>query len=71
MSDGILVDANELARRLGQAKSSIYRLHKKGLIPSYGAGPNLRGLRFDVEEVKAVVRRPARQAVENEPNNKT
>jgi hypothetical protein len=56
-----LVDATELARQLGQAKSSIYRLHKRGLIPAYAAGPHLRGLRFDVNEVKAALRRPARQ----------
>ena len=58
MLQASLVDATELARQLGQAKSSIYRLQKRGLIPAYGAGPNLRGLRFDVEEVKAALRRP-------------
>ena len=58
MSQNVLVDAGELARNLGQAKSSIYRLHKRGLIPAYSAGPNLKSLRFDVKEVKAVLRRP-------------
>ena len=62
MSENVLVDATQLARHLGQAKSSIYRLHKLGVIPAYAAGPNLRGLRFDVEEVKAVLRRPVRGA---------
>jgi excisionase family DNA binding protein len=59
MSEQTLVDATELARRLGQAKSSIYRLAQANLIPSYAAGPKLRGRRFDVEEVKAALRRTA------------
>jgi len=59
-----LIDAAELARRLGQAKSSIYRLHKRGLIPAYAAGQNLHGLRFDLNEVKAALRRPAKQSHE-------
>ncbi len=58
MNDTALVDATELAKRLGQAKSSIYRLHKRGLIPAYYAGPHLRGLRFDIAEVKEALRRP-------------
>jgi hypothetical protein len=69
MSDTVLVDATTLAQRLGQAKSSIYRLHKRGVIPAYAAGPNLRGLRFDLEEVKQALRRPARQP--NEPKKDT
>lgn len=63
MAENVLVDATELARQLGQAKSSIYRLHKRGVIGAYAAGPNLRGLRFDIEEVKAVLRRPVRVPV--------
>lgn len=59
-----LVDATELAKHLGQAKSSIYRLQKRGLIPAYAAGPNMRGLRFDVAEVREALRRPMRQAHE-------
>jgi hypothetical protein len=58
-----LVDAAELAKQLGQAKSSIYRLHKRGIIPAYSAGPNLRGLRFDIAEVKDALRRPASHEV--------
>lgn len=56
-----LVDASELAKHLDQAKSSIYRLHKRGLIPAYAAGPNLRGLRFDIAEVREALRRPVRK----------
>jgi predicted DNA-binding transcriptional regulator AlpA len=55
-----LIDAAQLAKHLGQAKSSIYRLHKRGVIPAYAAGPNLHGLRFDLNEVKEALRRPAR-----------
>ena len=54
----VLIDATELAKQLGQAKSSIYRLHKRGVIPAYSAGPNLRGLRFDIAEVKDALQRP-------------
>ena len=54
-----LIDATELAKQLGQAKSSIYRLRKRGIIPAYSAGPNLRGLRFDLAEVRDALRRPA------------
>jgi excisionase family DNA binding protein len=62
MSQNVLVDATELAKQLGQAKSSIYRAARRGVIPVYRAGEHLHGLRFDVEEVKAVLRRPARTA---------
>jgi len=58
-----LVNAATIAAKLGQAKSSIYRLAQAGLIPSYAAGPCLRGKRFDIVEVrdalKALAQRPA------------
>jgi len=57
MDTQVLVDATELARLLGQAKSSVYRLAKAGLIPSFAAGPRLRGLRFDPAEVREALRR--------------
>lgn len=53
---GNLVDASELAKRLGMGRSSIYLLARKGLIPSYPAGALLTGKRFDVDEVKKVLR---------------
>ena len=56
-----LVTVGQLAEEVGQAKSSLYRLAKSGKIPSYAAGPNLKGLRFDVEEVL----RGLRHKVEN------
>jgi predicted DNA-binding transcriptional regulator AlpA len=58
-----LVDAATVAARLGQAKSSIYRLCQAGLIPSYAAGPRLRGRRFDLAEVRAALKALAQQAV--------
>ncbi|MEX5215308.1 MAG: hypothetical protein NW703_14225 [Nitrospiraceae bacterium] len=61
--DTALVDAATVAAKLGQAKSSIYRLAQAGLIPSYAAGPRLRGRRFDVGEVKAALRALAQQSV--------
>jgi hypothetical protein len=61
--DTTLVDAATVAAKLGQAKSSVYRLAKAGLIPSYAAGPRLRGRRFDLGEVKEALRVLAQQKV--------
>ena len=58
-----LVDAATVAAHVGQAKSSIYRLAQAGLIPSYAAGPRLRGRRFDLVEVRAALKALARQTV--------
>jgi hypothetical protein len=58
-----LVDAATVAAHLGQAKSSIYRLAQVGLIPSYAAGPRLRGRRFDLVEVRAALKALAQQGV--------
>ncbi len=60
-----LVNASVVAARLGMAKSSIYRLARAGLIPSYAAGPRLRGRRFDLAEVKAALKTLAQQAVQS------
>lgn len=57
-----LVDAATVAAHVGQAKSSIYRLAQAGLIPSYAAGPLLRGRRFDLAEVRETLKALARQA---------
>lgn len=61
--DTTLVDAETVAAKLGQAKSSIYRMAKAGLIPSYAAGPRLRGRRFDLNEVREALRALANKAV--------
>jgi hypothetical protein len=63
MDTDILVDAATLAAKLGQAKSSVYRLAQAGIIPSYAAGPRLRGRRFDLAEVKEALRALAQQSV--------
>ena len=63
METNILVDAATVAAHLGQAKSSIYRLAQAGLIPSYAAGPRLRGRRFDLTEVKEALRVLAQQRI--------
>lgn len=63
MDTDTLVDAATVAAKLGQAKSSIYRLAQAGLIPSYAAGPRLRGRRFDLAEVRAALKVLATQAV--------
>ena len=57
MSEQCLVDAAEAARQLGIAKSSLYRMAATGVVPSYAVGPRLRGRRFDVQEVRAALRR--------------
>ena len=61
-----LVSAATAAKRLGMARSSVYRLAAKGTIPSYVAGPQLTGKRFDVSEVRAVLRRLAMRRRTNE-----
>jgi len=63
MDTDSLVDAATVAAKLGQAKSSIYRLCQAGLIPSYAAGPRLRGRRFDLAEVRATLKVLAQQTV--------
>lgn len=62
MSSQCLVSVDEAARQLGMAKSSLYRLARAGLVPSYAAGPRLSGIRFSISEVKeALRRRPVRE----------
>jgi predicted DNA-binding transcriptional regulator AlpA len=63
MDTDTLVDAATVAAKLGQAKSSIYRLAQAGLIPSYAAEPRLRGRRFDLAEVRAELKSLVRQAM--------
>jgi excisionase family DNA binding protein len=67
--DSTPVDAATVAAKLGQAKSSVYRLAQAGLIPSYAAGSRLRGRRFDLAEVKEALRRLAHRQIDTD--NKT
>lgn len=61
--DNALVSAETVAATFGQAKSSIYRMAQAGLIPSYAAGPKLRGRRFDLAEVREALKALAQHAV--------
>jgi len=63
MNTDALVDAATVATHVGQAKSSIYRLAQAGLIPSYAAGPRLRGRRFSIAEVRETLKALAQRAI--------
>jgi hypothetical protein len=52
-----LVSADICARALDITRGCLYRMARQGLVPSYRVGVQQRGLRFDVEEVKAALRR--------------
>ena len=54
--------AGPLGKRLNMATGSIYKLAKSGQIPSYRCGPKLHGLRFNLDEVKAALKRPVQAA---------
>lgn len=56
MSAEQFMNAAQLAKHLGQSRSSIYALARAGVIPSYKAGPKLRGRRFDLSEVKETLK---------------
>ena len=61
--EGKLLNAVELAERLGIARSQVYSLAKRGDIPVIEAG---RHYRFDPEEViEALRRKPVNQGEEN------
>jgi predicted DNA-binding transcriptional regulator AlpA len=60
MNESCLVTATEAARQLGMARSSLYRLATRGCIPSYAAGPQLTGRRFDVQEIRSVLKEAAK-----------
>ena len=65
MGTDTLVDAATVAARLGQAKSSIYKMAAQNLIPSYAAGPRLRGRRFDLVEVREALKALAQGKVKS------
>ena len=52
-----LVKARVVSARLGMATSQVYRLARSGAIPSYCVGEKKSGIRFDLTEVKAALRR--------------
>lgn len=53
-----LVSVRQAAAVLGMAPSSLYRLAKSCRIPSYAVGARGRGVRIDVGQAKAALRRP-------------
>jgi excisionase family DNA binding protein len=52
-----LLTVKQAAAVLGMAPSSLYRLAKSCRVPSYSVGVKGRGVRIDVEEAKAALRR--------------
>lgn len=53
----VLVTVRQAAAALGMAPTSLYRLCQSGRVPSYAAGEKLTGVRVDIVEVRAALRR--------------
>lgn len=51
MHDEVMLDAEELGAKLKVGKSTIYRMHAKGLIPALPVGVGLSGKRFSFAAV--------------------
>jgi hypothetical protein len=58
MVDHELVTAAGLERRNILKRATAYKMAQKGQIPYFVVGTKGRGVRFDVEEVLAALRRP-------------
>jgi hypothetical protein len=54
-----LVTAATLLGECGITRGSAYRMAKHAAIPAYVTGPKRTGVRFQVDEVLAALRRPA------------
>ena len=54
-----LVSAATLEQRGIMPKGTAYKMAKAGQLPSYAVGAKGRGVRFNVPEVLAALRRPA------------
>ncbi len=63
-TSGALVSVKQAARQLGMAPSSLYRLCKNGRVPAYAAGNKGYGVRVDIEEAKAALRRQVQTRAE-------
>jgi predicted DNA-binding transcriptional regulator AlpA len=61
MESGTLVDAGRCAAALGMSKAAVYKMCRVGKLPAYSAGAKGRGLRFDIQECRAALRRQAVQ----------
>ena len=57
----MLVTVKQAAAVLGMAPSSLYRLCKSGQAPSYAVGAKGSGVRVNIGEVKAALRRTVTQ----------
>jgi predicted DNA-binding transcriptional regulator AlpA len=57
-----LVTVKQAAAALGMAPSSLYRLAKSCRVPSYVVGARGRGVRIDIEQAKAALRRQPEEA---------
>lgn len=53
-----LLPIKQAAAILGMAPTSLYKLCKSGRTPSYAVGAKGYGVRVDIDEVKAALRRP-------------
>jgi hypothetical protein len=62
-TSGVLVTVKQAALHLGMAPSSLYRLCKNRKVPSYAAGSKGCGVRVDIQEAKAALRRPGNTEV--------
>ncbi len=52
-----IVTAHTIAKIYKMAVSSVYRSAAAGSIPSFSTGPGRTGVRFDLAEVRAALRR--------------
>lgn len=53
--DHKLVNVQELARKLNVSCSAVYKMTQNGTIKPIRVGPRRGGLRFDVNEILAVL----------------
>ena len=60
MADQELVTATSLEQRGILKKGTAYRMAKAGLLPTYACGIKGGGVRFNIGEVLAALRRPVR-----------
>ena len=57
MNERCLVGADRCSHALGITPGCLYRMAREGLVPSYRVGSRQRGVRFDLDEVRAALRR--------------
>jgi len=63
-----LVKAKDAATALGMGIGSLYRLARVGRIAGvYSVGPKLRGIRFDLNEIRLSLRRKGEHMATRHP----